>query len=166
MKETGETLEFRTESYLAQNCFKDSSTIPRTNRSDCDRQLHAISEKFNTLKIASEQFKLNQQVFKVGVEFQKQIQSQKIYESSIVDTSIEDLNYQKTLVGYDLKQLELESVKENLNRNSIQLEFQKSETLKLQDFWTEKLNLIESRTSVLKSSILQLESKISNLIEG
>jgi hypothetical protein len=152
-------------SYLATDIFKDSSSIPQTSRSSTDQQLHAISEKMNSLKIATQQLKLNQEVFKVGSEFQKQLQSQKLYESSEVETEISQIQLNQTLVKRDIASSKLNQLGLQLNRSNLELKFYETETELGSKFWDEKLKLIESRIELVKSSQLQIASKIENVID-
>jgi len=153
------------QSYLAADFFKDSSSIPRTDRRSTDLQLVSISEKFNSLKIATQQLKLNQEVYKVGVEFQKQIQSQKNYETSIVETEISQIQLDQILVKKDLAFSGLEKNQLQLTRSKIENDFYDKETQLSNDFWTEKLKLIESRIELVRSSQKQIEAKIENFID-
>ena len=156
---------FEPNNYLASDLFKDSSSIPQTSRSVTDKQLHAISEKMNSLKIATQQLKLNQEVFKVGSEFQKQLQSQKLYETSEVETEISQIQLNQTLVKRDLASSKLNQIELQLNRSNLELKYYENETELGSRFWDEKLKLIESRIELVKSSQLQISSKIENVID-
>jgi hypothetical protein len=119
----------------------------------------------NSLKIATQQLKLNQEVFKVGSEFQKQLQSQKLYESSEVETEISQIQLNQTLVKRDIASSKLNQLGLQLNRSNLELKFYETETELASKFWDEKLKLIESRIELVKSSQLQIASKIENVID-
>jgi hypothetical protein len=156
---------FEVNNYLATDYFKDSSSIPLTSRSSTDKQLHAISEKTNSLKIATQQLKLNQEVYKVGSEFQKQLQSQKLYETSEVETEISQIQFDQTVKKSEIATSKLNQLGLQLNRSNLELKFYETETELGSKFWDEKLKLIESRIELVKSSQLQIASKIENVID-
>ncbi len=156
---------FEPNNYLASDLFKDSTSVPQTSRSSTDKQLHAISEKMNSLKIATQQLKLNQEIYKVGSEFQKQLQSQKLYESSEVETEISQIQLNQTLVKREIATSKLNQIELQLNRSNLELKYYETETELGSKFWDEKLKLIESRIELVKSSQLQIASKIENVID-
>ncbi len=156
---------FEPNNYLASDLFKDSTSVPQTSRSSTDKQLHAISEKMNSLKIATQQLKLNQEIYKVGSEFQKQLQSQKLYESSEVETEISQIQLNQTLVKREIATSKLNQIELQLNRSNLELKYYETETELGSKFWDEKLKLVESRIELIKSSQLQIASKIENVID-
>lgn len=158
---------FEPQSFLAGDLFADSSTLPRTSKSEADAIVESIEEKRQTLRVVGANLDLNTDVLKTGVKSEKMTQAAIDYGIAKVNTDTKLTQFETAEVQYEIGLTKLDQTREKLLNEQVTLEGLRNETDQRRRFWQEKYALGESRIKQVQLAKYQLDAKIGAIeVEG
>lgn len=153
-------------SYIAGDLLSDSSNLPRMAAKDADNLINAIGEKRQSLRVISENLRLNADAFKVGSLNEKMNQARLVYQADGVDSQSKMIGIELANSRLAIANSKLNQSNEKLAHQNIELEGLRQETPLRQAYWTAKLALIESRIMQVENAKFTLDTKIGLIESG
>lgn len=141
---------FDPNSYFSQDLFTDSSPLTRTTKEDADSMLQSIEEKRLTVKVATANIQLNQDVVRAGNEYLK-------LEGLAIDYAVVGLNNEAKYIGYqtaevnrDIADNRYQQSQERLLQGQKTLVGMQSITPLIDEEWQQRKSLKVSQINSLK----------------
>jgi hypothetical protein len=162
--------KFDPNSYFATDLFKDTSKLERTTKEDADALCQSIEEKRQTVRVATANIQLNQDVVKAGNEYLK-------LEGLAIDYATTGINNETKFVNYEVaglnKQIalnKLDQANERLAQGQATLAGMQSITPLISQEWDARKSLKLSQISSLKIEATKakeaLEPKMTQLSQN
>lgn len=141
---------FDPNSYFATDLFKDTSKLERTTKENADELVQSIEEKRQTVRIATANLQLNQDVVRAGNEYLKLEGLAIDYATTGVNNETKFVNYQVAGVNKDIALNKLDQSYERLAQGQATLAGMQSITPLISQEWEQRKNLKLSQISSLK----------------
>jgi hypothetical protein len=162
--------KFDPNSYFATDLFKDTSKLERTTKEDADALCQSIEEKRQTVRIATANIQLNQDIIKAGNEYLKLEGLAIDYATTGVNNETKFVNYQVAGVNQDIALNKLDQANERLAQGQATLAGMQSITPLIGQEWEARRSLKLSQISSLKIEATKakeaLEPKMTQLSQN
>ncbi len=162
--------KFDPNSYFATDLFKDTSKLERTTKEDADALCQSIEEKRQTVRVATANIQLNQDVVKAGNEYLKLEGLAIDYATTTVNNETKFVNYQVAGVNKDIALNKLDQANERLAQGQATLAGMQSITPLISQEWDARRSLKLSQISSLKIEATKakeaLEPKMTQLSQN
>jgi hypothetical protein len=162
--------KFDPNSYFATDLFKDTSKLERTTKEDADALCQSIEEKRQTVRIATANIQLNQDIVKAGNEYLKLEGLAIDYATTGVNNETKFVNYQVAGVNQDIALNKLDQANERLAQGQATLAGMQSITPLIGQEWDARRSLKLSQISSLKIEATKakeaLEPKMTQLSQN
>jgi hypothetical protein len=162
--------KFDPNSYFATDLFKDTSKLERTTKEDADKLVQSIEEKRQTVRVATANIQLNQDVVKAGNEYLKLEGLAIDYATTGVNNETKFVNYQVAGVNKDIALNKLDQSHERLAQGQATLAGMQSITPLIGQEWEARKSLKLSQISSLKIEATKakeaLEPKMTQLSQN
>lgn len=160
LSQVGNTLKFPTfdpNQYFSTDLFTDSSPLARTTKEDADAMVQSIEEKRQTVRVATANIQLNQDVVKAGNEYQKLEGLAIDYATTGVNNQTKFVSYQLAGVNKEIAINKFDQANERLTQGERVLNGMRSITPLIDSEWQQRKSLKESQINSLK--ILAVQAK-------
>ncbi len=161
---------FDPNAYFATDLFKDTSKLERTTKEDADKLVQSIEEKRQTVRVATANIQLNQDVVKAGNEYLKLEGLAIDYATTGVNNETKFVNYQVAGVNKDIALNKLDQSHERLAQGQATLAGMQSITPLIGQEWEARKSLKLSQISSLKIEATKakeaLEPKMTQLSQN
>lgn len=162
--------EFDCNNYFAPDLFSDSSSLPRTTKEQADEWIQGIEEKRQTVRVATANIQLNQDVVKAGNEYRKLEGFAIDYATTQQNNATKFVNYQTAGVNTDIALNKFAQANERLIQGQKTLTGMQSITPLIDQEWEARRSLKNSQISSLKIEATKareaLEPKLMQLSES
>jgi hypothetical protein len=142
--------KFDPNSYFSKDLFTDSSPLNRTTKEDADAMVQSIEEKRQTVRVATANIQLNQDVVKAGNEYLKLEGLAIDYATTGVNNETKFVNYQVAGVNKEIALNKLDQSRERLTQGQLTLAGMQSITPLISQEWEQRRHLKLSQISSLK----------------
>jgi hypothetical protein len=142
--------KFDPNQYFATDLFKDTSALKRTTKETADDLVQSIEEKRQTVRVATANIQLNQDIVKAGNEYLKLEGLAIDYASTGVNNETKFVNYQVAGVNKEIAINKLDQAAERLTQGQLTLAGMQSITPLISQEWEQRRNLKLSQISSLK----------------
>lgn len=142
--------KFDPNSYFAPDLFTDSSPLNRTTKEQADELVQSIEEKRQTVRVATANIQLNQDVVKAGNEYLKLEGLAIDYASTRVNNETKFVNYQVAGVNREIALNKYDQATERLTQGQLTLAGMQSITPLISQEWDARRSLKLSQISSLK----------------
>lgn len=142
--------KFDPNSYFATDLFSDSSPLTRTTKEQADEMVQSIEEKRQTVRVATANIQLNQDVVKAGNEYLKLEGLAIDYATTGVNNETKFVNYQVAGVNKEIALNKLDQASERLTQGQLTLAGMQSITPLITQEWEARKSLKLSQISSLK----------------
>jgi hypothetical protein len=142
--------KFDPNSYFATDLFTDSSPLTRTTKEQADEMVQSIEEKRQTVRVATANIQLNQDVVKAGNEYLKLEGLAIDYATTGVNNETKFVNYQVAGVNKEIALNKLDQASERLTQGQLTLAGMQSITPLISQEWEARKSLKLSQISSLK----------------
>jgi hypothetical protein len=142
--------KFDPNSYFATDLFTDSSPLTRTTKEQADEMVQSIEEKRQTVRVATANIQLNQDVVKAGNEYLKLEGLAIDYATTGVNNETKFVNYQVAGVNKEIALNKLDQAAERLTQGQLTLAGMQSITQLISQEWEARKSLKLSQISSLK----------------
>lgn len=152
LSQVGNTLKFPPfdpNTYFSTDLFKDSSPLKRTTEEEADTRVQSIEEKRQTVRIATANIQLNQDIVKAGNEYLKLEGLAIDYATTGIKNETKFVNYQIAGINQEIALNQLDEAKERLAQGFTLAEMQ-SIILGMSQEWEARESLKLSQISRLK----------------
>jgi len=153
LTQVGNTLsfpKFDPNQYFSTNLFKDTSSLERTTKEKADEVVQSIEEKRHSVRVATANIQLNQDIVKAGNEYVKLEGLAIDYASTGVNNETKFVNYQVAGVNKEIAQNKFDQGNERLTQGQLTLAGMQSLTPLVAQEWEQRRNLKLSQISSLK----------------
>lgn len=161
---------FDPNAYFAADLFSDSSPLQRTTKEQADEWIQGIEEKRQTVRVATANIQLNQDVVKAGNEFRKLEGFAIDYATTQQNNATKFVNYQTAGVNTDIALNKFDQANERLIQGQKTLAGMQSITPLIDQEWEARRSLKNSQISSLKIEATKakeaLEPKLMQLSES
>jgi hypothetical protein len=142
--------KFDPNQYFSADLFKDTSALERTTKETADDLVQSIEEKRQTVRVATANIQLNQDIVKAGNEYLKLEGLAIDYASTGVNNETKFVNYQVAGVNKEIAINKLDQAAERLTQGQLTLAGMQSITPLISQEWEQRRNLKLSQISSLK----------------
>lgn len=142
--------KFDPNSYFATDLFKDTSPLERTTKETADELVQSIEEKRQTVRVATANVQLNQDIVKAGNEYLKLEGFAIDYATTGVNNETKFVNYQVAGVNKEIALNKFDQAAERLTQGQLTLAGMQSITPLISQEWEQRRNLKLSQISSLK----------------
>ncbi len=142
--------KFDPNSYFATDLFTDSSPLTRTTKEAADEMVQSIEEKRQTVRVATANIQLNQDVVKAGNEYLKLEGLAIDYATTGVNNETKFVNYQVAGVNKEIALNKFDQATERLTQGQLILAGMQSISPLISQEWEQRRNLKLSQISSLK----------------
>lgn len=142
--------KFDPNSYFATDLFTDSSPLTRTTKEQADEMVQSIEEKRQTVRVATANIQLNQDVVRAGNEYLKLEGLAIDYATTGVNNETKFVNYQVAGVNKEIALNKFDQASERLTQGQLTLAGMQSITPLISQEWEQRRNLKLSQISSLK----------------
>ena len=142
--------KFDPNQYFSTDLFKDTSALERTTKETADDLVQSIEEKRQTVRVATANIQLNQDVVKAGNEYLKLEGLAIDYANTGVNNETKFVNYQVAGVNKEIAINKLDQATERLTQGQLTLAGMQSITPLISQEWEQRRNLKLSQISSLK----------------
>jgi hypothetical protein len=142
--------KFDPNQYFAADLFKDTSALERTTKETADDLVQSIEEKRQTVRVATANIQLNQDIVKAGNEYLKLEGLAIDYASTGVNNETKFVNYQVAGVNKEIALNKFDQANERLAQGQLTLAGMQSITPLISQEWEQRRNLKLSQISSLK----------------
>lgn len=142
--------KFDPNQYFATDLFKDTSSLERTTKETADELVQSIEEKRQTVRVATANIQLNQDITKAGNEYLKLEGLAIDYASTGVNNETKFVNYQVAGVNKEIAINKFDQANERLAQGQLTLAGMQSLTPLVAQEWEQRRNLKLSQISSLK----------------
>jgi hypothetical protein len=142
--------KFDPNSYFASDLFTDSSPLTRTTKEQADEMVQSIEEKRQTVRVATANIQLNQDVVRAGNEYLKLEGLAIDYATTGVNNETKFVNYQVAGVNKEIALNKLDQAAERLTQGQLTLAGMQSITPLISQEWEARKSLKLSQISSLK----------------
>jgi hypothetical protein len=142
--------KFDPNSYFATDLFTDSSPLNRTTKEQADEMVQSIEEKRQTVRVATANIQLNQDVVRAGNEYLKLEGLAIDYATTGVNNETKFVNYQVAGVNKEIALNKLDQAAERLTQGQLTLAGMQSITPLISQEWEARKSLKLSQISSLK----------------
>ena len=142
--------KFDPNTYFATDLFKDTSALDRTTKEDADEMIQSIEEKRQTIKVATANIQLNQDIVKAGNEYLKLEGLAIDYATTGVNNEVKFVNYQVAGVNKEIALNKFDQANERLTQGQLTLAGMQSITPLISQEWEARKSLKLSQISSLK----------------
>src|SRR3569832_147909 len=153
LTQVGNTLsfpKFDPNQYFSTNLFKDTSSLERTTKEKADEVVQSIEEKRHSVRVATANIQLNQDIVKAGNEYVKLEGLAIDYASTGVINETKFVYYQVAGVNKEIAQNKFDQGNERLTQGQLTLAGMQSLTPLVAQEWEQRRNLKLSQISSLK----------------
>lgn len=153
LSQVGNTLsfpKFDPNQYFSTDLFKDTSSLERTTKESADELVQSIEEKRQTVRVATANIQLNQDIVKAGNEYLKLEGLAIDYASTGVNNETKFVNYQVAGVNKEIAINKFDQANERLAQGQLTLAGMQSLTPLVAQEWEQRRNLKLSQISSLK----------------
>jgi hypothetical protein len=162
--------KFDPNSYFAPDLFTDSSPLNRTTKEKADEMVQSIEEKRQTVRVATANIQLNQDVVKAGNEYLKLEGLAIDYATTGVNNETKFVNYQVAGVNKEIAINKFDQAQERLTQGQLTLAGMQSITPLISQEWEARKSLKLSQISSLKIEATKakeaLEPKMTQLSQN
>lgn len=162
--------KFDPNQYFAGDLFKDSSKLDRTTKEAADELVQSIEEKRQTVRVATANIQLNQDVVRAGNEYLKLEGLGIDYATTGVNNETKFVNYQVAGVNKEIALNKFDQANERLQQGQLTLAGMQSITPLIADEWAARKSLKLSQISSLKIEATKakeaLEPKMTQLSQN
>jgi hypothetical protein len=162
--------KFNPNSYFASDLFTDSSPLQRTTKEAADEMVQSIEEKRQTVRVATANIQLNQDVVKTGNEYLKLEGLAIDYATTGVNNETKFVNYQVAGVNKEIALNKFDQSSERLTQGQLTLAGMQSITPLISQEWEARKSLKLSQISSLKIEATKakeaLEPKMTQLSQN
>lgn len=162
--------KFDPNQYFAGDLFKDSSKLERTTKEAADELVQSIEEKRQTVRVATANIQLNQDVVRAGNEYLKLEGLGIDYATTGVNNETKFVNYQVARVNKEIALNKFDQANERLQQGQLTLAGMQSITPLIADEWAARKSLKLSQISSLKIEATKakeaLEPKMTQLSQN
>ncbi len=142
--------KFDPNSYFAPDLFTDSSPLTRTTKEAADEMVQSIEEKRQTVRVATANIQLNQDIVKAGNEYLKLEGLAIDYATTGVNNETKFVNYQVAGVNKEIALNKFDQANERLTQGQLTLAGMQSITPLISQEWDARKSLKLSQISSLK----------------
>jgi hypothetical protein len=142
--------KFDPNSYFAPDLFTDSSSLTRTTKEAADEMVQSIEEKRQTVRVATANIQLNQDVVRAGNEYLKLEGLAIDYATTGVNNETKFVNYQVAGVNKEIALNKFDQASERLTQGQLTLAGMQSVTPLISQEWEARKSLKLSQISSLK----------------
>jgi hypothetical protein len=142
--------KFDPNSYFAADLFTDSSPLNRTTKEQADEMVQSIEEKRQTVRVATANIQLNQDVVRAGNEYLKLEGLAIDYATTGVNNETKFVNYQVAGVNKEIALNKFDQASERLTQGQLTLVGMQSVTPLISQEWEARKSLKLSQISSLK----------------
>ena len=142
--------KFDPNSYFAPDLFTDSSPLTRTTKEAADEMVQSIEEKRQTVRVATANIQLNQDVVRAGNEYLKLEGLAIDYATTGVNNETKFVNYQVAGVNKEIALNKFDQAAERLTQGQLTLAGMQSITPLISQEWDARKSLKLSQISSLK----------------
>jgi hypothetical protein len=142
--------KFDPNSYFAPDLFTDSSPLNRTTKEQADEMVQSIEEKRQTVRVATANIQLNQDVVRAGNEYLKLEGLAIDYATTGVNNETKFVNYQVAGVNKEIALNKFDQASERLTQGQLTLAGMQSVTPLISQEWEARKSLKLSQISSLK----------------
>jgi hypothetical protein len=142
--------KFDPNSYFAPDLFTDSSPLNRTTKEQADEMVQSIEEKRQTVRVATANIQLNQDVVRAGNEYLKLEGLAIDYATTGVNNETKFVNYQVAGVNKEIALNKFDQAAERLTQGQLTLAGMQSVTPLISQEWEARKSLKLSQISSLK----------------
>lgn len=142
--------KFDPNQYFATDLFKDTSKLERTTKETADELVQSIEEKRQTVRVATANIQLNQDIVKAGNEYLKLEGLAIDYATTGVNNETKFVNYQVAGVNKEIALNKFDQATERLTQGQLTLAGMQSITPLISQEWEARKSLKLSQISSLK----------------
>ncbi len=142
--------KFDPNSYFAPDLFTDSSPLTRTTKEAADEMVQSLEEKRQTVRVATANIQLNQDIVKAGNEYLKLEGLAIDYATTGVNNETKFVNYQVAGINKEIALNKFDQATERLTQGQLTLAGMQSITPLISQEWEQRRNLKLSQISSLK----------------
>ena len=142
--------KFDPNSYFAPDLFTDSSPLNRTTKEQADEMVQSIEEKRQTVRVATANIQLNQDIVKAGNEYLKLEGLAIDYATTGVNNETKFVNYQVAGFNKEIALNKFDQAGERLTQGQLTLAGMQSITPLISQEWEARKSLKLSQISSLK----------------
>jgi hypothetical protein len=142
--------KFDPNSYFVTDLFTDSSPLNRTTKEQADEMVQSIEEKRQTVRVATANIQLNQDVVRAGNEYLKLEGLAIDYATTGVNNETKFVNYQVAGVNKEIALNKFDQAAERLTQGQLTLAGMQSVTPLIFQEWEARKSLKLSQISSLK----------------
>jgi hypothetical protein len=142
--------KFDPNTYFAPDLFTDSSPLNRTTKEQADEMVQSIEEKRQTVRVATANIQLNQDVVRAGNEYLKLEGLAIDYATTGVNNETKFVNYQVAGVNKEIALNKFDQASERLTQGQLTLAGMQSVTPLISQEWEARKSLKLSQISSLK----------------
>jgi hypothetical protein len=142
--------KFDPNTYFATDLFTDSSPLERTTKEDADAMVQSIEEKRQTVRVATANIQLNQDIVRGGNEYLKLEGLAIDYATTGVNNETKFVNYQVAGVNKEIAINKFDQASERLTQGQLTLAGMQSVTPLISQEWDARKSLKLSQISSLK----------------
>ncbi len=142
--------KFDPNSYFAPDLFTDSSPLTRTTKESADEMVQSIEEKRQTVRVATANIQLNQDIVKAGNEYLKLEGLAIDYATTGVNNETKFVNFQVAGVNKEIALNKFDQATERLTQGQLTLAGMQSITPLISQEWEARKSLKLSQISSLK----------------
>jgi hypothetical protein len=151
--------KFDSNAYFAADLFTDSSPLNRTTKEQADEMVQSIEEKRQTVRVATANIQLNQDVVRAGNEYLKLEGLAIDYATTGVNNETKFVNYQVAGVNKEIALNKFDQAAERLTQGQLTLAGMQSVTPLISQEW-------EARKSLKLSQIISLKIEATKAKEA